>query len=322
MSPTYAYERPSGDLIMMQKGHCIICHSDDVELTDEHVIPEALGGCYHSYNVCKSCNSILGSKVDAQLSKHIILRLCREKYQLKGKTGEIPSFFFDQPIHLEDNPNQQMQFYKDKNGEMRLKYKYLEEGEKTFSITMDGSEKKRIEQILKKKKQRIEKKGGKVVFSDPIEYLSEKAKIQGDLAIDLLKFKIGILKIAYESLCDLFPEYEKDEYAKKISDILINGKYKDVEQFVNIGNGFERLCVFDTFKVIHIDSENNHLIYFKYIGNIGLYCFISLFDTIFFGIKMSILNYLGNYCLYAITNDYCNKNFKKYRFGSNGLEKI
>ena len=51
----------------MEKGHCIICHSDDVELTDEHVIPDALGGCYHVKNVCKSCNSILGRTVDINL---------------------------------------------------------------------------------------------------------------------------------------------------------------------------------------------------------------------------------------------------------------
>lgn len=36
------------------KTHCIICHSDNVEASDEHVIPEALGGVYHIYNVCKS----------------------------------------------------------------------------------------------------------------------------------------------------------------------------------------------------------------------------------------------------------------------------
>ena len=25
----------------MKKGHCIICHRDEVELSDEHVIPDA-----------------------------------------------------------------------------------------------------------------------------------------------------------------------------------------------------------------------------------------------------------------------------------------
>ena len=45
--------------IKSKKGHCIICHRDEQELSDEHVIPEAIGGYYHIYCVCKECNSKL-----------------------------------------------------------------------------------------------------------------------------------------------------------------------------------------------------------------------------------------------------------------------
>ena len=34
---------------MCKKGYCIICHQDNQELSDEHVIPEAIGGYYHIY---------------------------------------------------------------------------------------------------------------------------------------------------------------------------------------------------------------------------------------------------------------------------------
>ena len=33
---------------MCKKGYCIICHQDNQELSDEHVIPEAIGGYYHT----------------------------------------------------------------------------------------------------------------------------------------------------------------------------------------------------------------------------------------------------------------------------------
>lgn len=33
----------------MKTGHCIICHRDGVDLSDEHVIPDAIGGYYHIY---------------------------------------------------------------------------------------------------------------------------------------------------------------------------------------------------------------------------------------------------------------------------------
>ena len=40
-------------------GHCIICHQDNVPMSDEHVIPKAIGGCYHVFNVCDDCNRLL-----------------------------------------------------------------------------------------------------------------------------------------------------------------------------------------------------------------------------------------------------------------------
>lgn len=43
---------------MEHKGHCIICHKDNVVLSDEHVILETIGGYYHIYNVCKDCINI------------------------------------------------------------------------------------------------------------------------------------------------------------------------------------------------------------------------------------------------------------------------
>lgn len=32
---------------MCKKGFCIICRKDEQEISDEHVIPEAIGGYYH-----------------------------------------------------------------------------------------------------------------------------------------------------------------------------------------------------------------------------------------------------------------------------------
>lgn len=221
-----------------------------------------------------------------------------------------------------------MKFLLNKDGELELKYVTKEEpncskdGAGPFVLTLDGSEKDKLNEIIEKKTKRCKKKGYKAIFSEPVEYETKGIAVQGDLIIDLLKFKIGILKIAYESLCDLFPEYEKDSYALGISNVLINRKFKEVEHYAKIGNGFEKLPFFDIFKVIQIDITNMHLIYYKFIEKMGLYCFVSLFDTIFLGMKMSDINYLGKYCLYFIANDFCNNIYTKYRFGSKGLEKI
>jgi len=49
---------------------CIICRKETNDFSDEHVIPDSLGGYYHIYSVCKTCNSDLGSNVDSDLVNH------------------------------------------------------------------------------------------------------------------------------------------------------------------------------------------------------------------------------------------------------------
>ncbi|WP_109429067.1 HNH endonuclease [Acinetobacter baumannii] len=74
---------------------CIICRNEKVytERSDEHVIPDSLNGYYHIYNVCKSCNSNMGSNVDGVLLNHKITQLYRFSEQIKGKSGNLPNPF-------------------------------------------------------------------------------------------------------------------------------------------------------------------------------------------------------------------------------------
>ena len=72
---------------------CIICWQPQCEFSDEHVIPEALGGYYHIRNVCKKCNSHLGSHVDAKTGKSSHFSICpvhRESFRkIKDTTKSI-----------------------------------------------------------------------------------------------------------------------------------------------------------------------------------------------------------------------------------------
>ena len=72
-------------------GHCIICHQDNVTLSDEHIIPDSMGGYIHCYNVCKDCNSKLGEQVDKHLMNHFFIQGARHNHQLKGKKDAIPN---------------------------------------------------------------------------------------------------------------------------------------------------------------------------------------------------------------------------------------
>ena len=305
---------------MEQKGRCIICHTDNSELSDEHVFPDAIGGGYHIYTVCKKCNSFLGEAVDNPLTDHIIIKLFREDYKLAGKTGKIPSFLLDSEIQNKDNPEEKMKFYIDENNELKLKYlpntkEVIDEnGNTKFEVKVDYSDKDRLAKIQEKKIDRYQKKGFSANLSKP-EIVSQKGMtIQSELKFDLLKYRIGLLKIAYESMCDFFPEYENDIYGLQISDILRKARYEDVNNFVNIGNGFEDNELFRIIKIFPVDLSNKHTIFFIFFEQAGLYCFISLFDTIKVGVKMSDKNYIGYGSVIFITNDYVTKSIEKYSF--------
>lgn len=68
---------------------CIFCQKER-EPSEEHIIPETLGGSVVTFHVCKDCNSLFGSKVDSVLHKHRHIYDAYEKLQLEHK----PDFKF------------------------------------------------------------------------------------------------------------------------------------------------------------------------------------------------------------------------------------
>ena len=76
---------------------CIFCMEwkEDKEFNREHIILEALGGKGDKdicLNVCTSCNSSLGTRVDASLLNQSITKYMRYKFKIRGKNG-IPNPF-------------------------------------------------------------------------------------------------------------------------------------------------------------------------------------------------------------------------------------
>ena len=100
---------------------CIFCKKSkhESEFNREHIIPEGLGGkgADGMYDcVCTSCNSSLGTRVDAVFLNHFITKYQRNKYRIKGKNG-IPNPYSEIEIPYADT------FIKgylktDKNGEI------------------------------------------------------------------------------------------------------------------------------------------------------------------------------------------------------------
>lgn len=71
---------------------CIFCNASE-NFSEEHIIPESLGGSIVIRNVCRACNSVLGSEVDVELVKH---RHIYDAYkQLETKDATLDFKFMD-----------------------------------------------------------------------------------------------------------------------------------------------------------------------------------------------------------------------------------
>ena len=65
----------------MQKKECIICREIKNEnlFSEEHIIPDSLGGTIKISEVCKKCNEEMGKKLDYHLTDFISNRIYRKK---------------------------------------------------------------------------------------------------------------------------------------------------------------------------------------------------------------------------------------------------
>ena len=71
---------------MSQTINCFFCEKD-CQPTDEHVVPEFAGGSLTIQEVCKGCNSKMGSDFEGPLSRSVIFRLPRHLYGIQGKSS-------------------------------------------------------------------------------------------------------------------------------------------------------------------------------------------------------------------------------------------
>lgn len=269
---------------------CIICRlkKDDNQFNDEHVIPESIGGYYHIYTVCFNCNSKLGSNIDNKLTNHKFIEFQRHLLGIKGKSGSIPNPFSGTHV-LQDDPNQKVQLVLDEDGKFKPRLlpnvpREIPRNGESIRIVIDQKDEKQIDSIIDKFLSRngltrehikFERKPG-----------SSHPWIEASMHIDIHKFKLAILKIAYEFTVDKIPEYFNDKVAIKISSILINADFDALDKVNMIGNGLESQILQPFEHLLDFKQQNHYLILFDSF-EYGLLCFVNLFNTFTLGFIMS-----------------------------------
>lgn len=298
----------------MKKGHCIICHSDGVELSDEHVIPDAIGGYYHIYKVCKKCNSYLGDHVDSYLLKHWLIKGARHVNHLAGKTNKTPNPLTGEGS-MEDGTKVRME--EDKSGKLVAhilpKSPEISSDGKTISISVDAKDEKLIGGMTQKaiKKMGLIPGTYQMVTNKTVQEIP-KPTIQMQTSIDLKNYKIGLLKIAYEFTVDKFPAYYKDPMALLYSDILHNAAINRLNEVAFEGDGLFQSDLTLLNHFIDYNNTNRHILMLLNIKN-KLYCMVKLFhNTMCQLIRMSDKEYKDTNIFILALNDFVKHECKFY----------
>lgn len=267
---------------------CIICRKVKTEFSDEHVIPDSIGGYYHIYTVCKTCNSNLGDSVDNNLINHKFIEFQRHLLKIKGKKGNIPNPFAGTHT-MENDPNQKVRL-EDNNGIFEPYIipnindeKILENG---FTIVVDKRDEGKINQITDKILARNGIPKDKVKTESRVEN-EKRPVIHITQKIDIKDFKIGVLKIAYEFAVDNIPNFYNDSNAIKIAKILETGNLSEIDKVKFAGSGFDSEILKPFAHFFDFQNDKKHYLVLISVKEIGLMCFVNLFNAISIGVLLS-----------------------------------
>ena len=140
---------------------CAICHRTDVRYSVEHVIPEALGGCYvRKQMVCVDCNSKLGERVDAALVNHGLSKMFRLVHGLRGKAKKPPNPFVGE-YRLRSDQDLKMRTRIGPGGRLipyflpEIRRKNLPDGRVGVTISVDRADEHEVEPIVRKIAKRL-----------------------------------------------------------------------------------------------------------------------------------------------------------------------
>lgn len=215
---------------------CIFCLEEKTaeEFSVEHVFPDAIGGCFTISNVCRECNSKLGSQVDSKITDNWGILVKRHIHKIKNKDGNIPSPF----VIGETEDGKKVEYVLDKKTGEPIGLKIFPK----IDIEEDGSGMVKItghfgnvnkEEIAEMINTSLRRKGYE---ERPVEELIDNMKefndpapvIKQQFLLDVERIKFGLIKIAYELACHWLGDiYLDDPMGKIIRDRVLDPTYEE-----------------------------------------------------------------------------------------------
>lgn len=213
---------------------CIFCYRgrSEIDLTEEHIFPEALGGQLIVRAVCKRCNDQLGSYVDGMLTEDFLVRMLRLGLRIPNKSGAVPS-----PLHdaaVKDHPHRRGTYFQpNREGGGRVKLLPLVEraispdGRSTVKVVAEPQE---AEEILRKLRERAARKGQEIRVVERWKETIKKPTVVKETQTQPTNLVRPLLKIAYElGVLWLGAEYASHVCGLPLARAVVTGVVADVE---------------------------------------------------------------------------------------------
>lgn len=196
---------------MNQSITCIFCEKES-QATVEHVVPEFLGGSLIIKEVCKECNSKMGSDFEGPISRSVIFRLPRHLYKIQGKSSSTVNAF-PNIGSTEDGTKVKVDSQSKPYMTTKVKEKKIEGGGIEVNLMVDASDKEKIPKIIEAKIRRTAKNEWPdmsaeevdALVKNALESLPTKYEVRKDQptikyseSIDLNHLTLLMMKIAYE----------------------------------------------------------------------------------------------------------------------------
>ena len=252
-------------------GKCFACEKPCV-LTEEHVIPQALGGRLKANLYCKSCNGNLGRGIDSETAKQFgrfatILKIKRERgnpqpLEVVDIDKEIKLVFDGETLSKKDP---------------KVKIELESDGEKLKSADITARTQNELKKIRSSLEEKYELTGESKTFQ---EINSEPTVAYHEFAIDNTLIRRAVTKIAYSLLCI------------KVPNIIFSHDFKKVRAYIKKATGPDLACLnfphtqFMTENTrplhkIHISLNRNDKLVVGYVSLFGIFRFTVLLSDSF-----------------------------------------
>lgn len=261
---------------------CIICTLKK-PLTDEHIVPEFMGGGLIIKNVCKDCNSAMGGGFEGRISNNFIYQASRYINKIDGKSSSPFPF---KGIKVDEKSGVRFSISEDASLKAipSITVKDDERGV-SISLSSDSKDLKQIKPLIEKKLKRHFKSKGQSVSDEKItegidRFLSQAVfteseinnpRISQNISIDFNDIELLHIKIAYELACYNFGhEYMADPVANSLRLALFQ---QNIDSEIKVQTPMEN----DPFTNF-IDEEHHWVIYMLsgcYVKAFGFNSFIS-----------------------------------------------